>query len=491
MGIGHQHGGHGHTHGGVDSSLIQNREATKVLLISLVGLLITSIIQTVIFSFSGSTALLADLIHNFGDALTSIPLYIAFMLSRRKPTKRFTYGLNRSEDIAGLIIVVVIAISALVAGYVSIHRLIQGTEMNHLWATAAAAIIGFIGNEVIAIYRIGMGKRMASAALIADGQHARVDGYTSLAVLIGVIGTWMGYPVIDALVGLGITFMIILIVKDSAKAVFTRLLDGIEPETIDKIQASVNDVKGVEKVSEVKARWFGHEIITDISITVESDLTVKQGHDIAKNVIHRLQHDIEHLALVQVHIDPEEESGAAFHAHESFHEARHEQNHHNGHSDHHEHSHHHGHSHDHTGGHTNPTSGTYPFEWSGVYELSVGDYEFILKAGPDPAMLISLLSISAFTQDALEAAKLDAIEVFKGTVHSLPNGGVLQPSRDLIQLLLEGAVTFLVRITKPGAYVLFTEHHPDEFSATLCRNGSIMPLSLQQAFPSAHTHEHK
>jgi len=153
MGIGHQHGGHGHTHGGVDSNLIENREATKVLLISLVGLLITAIIQTIIFSISGSTALLADLIHNFGDALTSIPLFFAFLLSRRAPTKRFTYGLNRTEDIAGLAIVIVIAISAAVAGYESIHRLIQGTAMNHLVATAVAAVAGFVGNEVISFYR--------------------------------------------------------------------------------------------------------------------------------------------------------------------------------------------------------------------------------------------------------------------------------------------------------------------------------------------------
>jgi cation diffusion facilitator family transporter len=335
MGIGHHHGGHGHTHSGIDSSVVQNREATKVLLISLAGLLITAIIQAIIVSISGSVALLADTIHNFGDALTSIPLYFAFMLSRRAPTKRFTYGLNRSEDIAGLVIVVVITISAVVAGYESIHRLIHGTAVSHLGATAAGAVIGFIGNEVIAFYRIGMGKRMASAALIADGQHARVDGITSLAVLVGVIGSWMGYPIIDALVGLVITIMIIFIVKDSAKTVLTRLLDGIEPETIDKIHASVSDVRGVEWVSEVKARWSGHEIITDISIAVESDLTVKQGHDIAKNVIHRLQHDIEHLAYVQIHIDPEEESGVKFHAHESFHESDQEPN------KHHEHDHRH------------------------------------------------------------------------------------------------------------------------------------------------------
>ncbi|MEX2459681.1 MAG: cation diffusion facilitator family transporter [Paenibacillaceae bacterium] len=479
MSIGHQHGKeHGHTHGGVDSSILQNKEASRVLMISLIGLLITAIIQAVIVFISGSVALLADTIHNFGDALTSIPLWFAFMLSRRIPTKRFTYGLNRSEDIAGLMIILIIAISAIVAGYESIHRLFNAAPLTHLGITAVAAIVGFIGNEVAAYYRIRMGKKMGSAALIADGQHARVDGYTSLAVLIGVLGSWMGFPIVDPLVGLGITIMIIFIVKDSVKAVFIRLLDGIEPKVIDQMTAAVRDVKGVDHVSEVKARWFGHVIMADISITVASVLSVKESHAIVKNVIHRLQHDIEHLSSVQVHVDPENEQGSHFHAHENFHEDGHEQNQHDG------------HSHDHTGGHADSSASLYPFEWAGIYELSIGDYEYTMKAGPDPAMLISLLSLTASTQDALEAAKLEAIEVFKGTMHTLSSGETLQPSRDQIQLLLNGAVTFLVRITKPGSYVLFTEHHPDEFSAALRRDGSIIPISLQQAFPSAHTHKH-
>jgi hypothetical protein len=243
---------------------------------------------------------------------------------------------------------------------------------------------------------------MGSAALVADGHHARIDGITSLAVLIGVIGTWLGYPIVDPIVKLGITITIIFIVKDSVKTIFSRLLDGMEPKTIDLITASVEDVKGVVSVTEVKARWFGHEIKADISIAVESDLSIKEGHNIAKDVIHRLQHDVEHLGSVHVHIDPEEESGETFHAHENFHED---------------------HGHDHGGGH----APTYPFEWAGIYELSVGDYEFKLDAGPDPAMLILFFTFSASTQDALEAAKLEAVEIFKGNAQTLANGGILQP----------------------------------------------------------------
>ncbi|SEC03037.1 cation diffusion facilitator family transporter [Paenibacillus sp. GP183] len=483
MGFGHHHGpdGNSHTHDKVDPSIIKSKEATKVLLISLVGLLITAIFQAIIVAISGSVALLADTIHNFGDALTSIPLWFAFMLSRKLPTKRFTYGLNRTEDIAGLIIVIVITFSALIAGYESVMRIIHGSTITHLGATAIAAIVGFVGNEIVAVYRIRMGKKMGSAALIADGHHARVDGITSLAVLVGVAGTWLGFPIIDPLVGLVITIMIVFIVKDSAKAVFTRLLDGIEPEIIDTITKSAYQIEGVQKVNDVKARWFGHEILAEITITTYSKISVKEGHEVVKNVIHRLQHDVEHLSKVQVHVDPVEEQGYSFHEHS--HAAQHSHEH--GHE-----KHHGGHSHDHTGKHVDLSTPTYPFKWAGVYELSVGDYEFTLNAGPDPAMLISLLPLAAPKKDAFKSAKIDVIEVFKREMQPLSIGGTFQPGRDLIQLLLDGAATFVVRINKAGSYVLFTEHHPDEFDAELRRNGTIIPISFQQAFPSAHAHAH-
>ncbi len=319
MNFGHRHDGHTHSHGGVDSSIVQSKEATKVLLISLVGLLATAAVQAIIVAFSGSVALLADTIHNFGDALTSIPLWVAFMLSRRLPTKRFTYGFNRSEDIAGMFIVLVITISAVVAGYVSVQRILHESAIDHLGAVAAAAIIGFLGNEVVAFYRIRMGKRMGSAALIADGKHAKVDGITSLAVLVGVAGAWLGYPIVDSIVGLIITVMILFIVKDSAKTVFTRIMDGIEPEKIDQLTTSAASVEGVQKVNDVRARWFGHEILAEVSIAVDSHLSVSAGHQIARDVIHHLLHDVEHLSTVQVHVDPTEAQGQSFHSHEGFH----------------------------------------------------------------------------------------------------------------------------------------------------------------------------
>lgn len=316
----HQHGGYTHSHGTVDGSIIENKEATKVLIISLVGLLVTAVFQAVIVTFSGSTALLADSIHNFGDSLTSIPLWIAFTLSSRPPTKRFTYGFNRSEDLAGLIIVLVILLSALAAGCESVRRLIVGAPVSHLEVTALAAVVGFIGNELVAVYRTRAGKRIGSAALIADGHHARVDGWTSLAVLLGVIGSWLGYSIADPIIGLFIAVMILFIVKDSAKVIFTRLLDGIDPHSIEQIEKAAAEVDDVLHVSDVRARWFGHQILAELSITLASNRSVKEGHDIARAVMHHLQHEVEHLADIQVHVDPKEEQGASYHIHESFHQ---------------------------------------------------------------------------------------------------------------------------------------------------------------------------
>ena len=313
----HSQGEHPHSHGGVDAGLAENREATKVLLISLAGLLLTAVIQALVVALSGSVALLADTIHNFGDALTSIPLWFAFWLNRRIPTKRFSYGLNRSEDLAGLFIVAVISISALVAAYESIVRILHRTEPNHLWAVVVAAFVGFLGNEVAAIVRIRMGSKLGSAALIADGKHARIDGITSLAVLLGVIGVWLGYPIVDPIVGFMITVMILFVAKDSVKAVFTRLLDGIEPDTMDQIKTTTLSVEGVCQVTDVRARWFGHHIRAELSIAVDSQLSVRTGHDLAKAVIHRLRHDIAHLEHVEIHVDPLEEQGSVYHAHQS------------------------------------------------------------------------------------------------------------------------------------------------------------------------------
>ncbi|HET7558904.1 MAG TPA: cation diffusion facilitator family transporter, partial [Limnochordia bacterium] len=212
-----------------------------------------------------------------------------------------------------------IAFSAIVAGYESVVRLVHLQAPTHLGALAIAAIIGFAGNEFVAQYRIRVGTRMGSAALIADGQHARVDGLTSLAVLIGAAGAWLGIPVLDPLVGIAITLMILGIVRDSARAVFRRLLDGIEPETIVAIRSVTAQVSGVKGVNDVRARWAGHAVMVDLSIAVDDELNVRDAHAVAGEVEHALLHAIPHLRQVLVHVDPASRVGAGFHGHSSHH----------------------------------------------------------------------------------------------------------------------------------------------------------------------------
>src|SRR5215208_5189477 len=231
----HDHdGGHGHTHGTIDPTIATTTKGIWAIKWSFVVLAITSALQLVVVAISGSVALLADTIHNVGDAVTAIPLWIAFMLARRKPSKTFTYGLGRVEDLAGVAIVGIILFSALFAGYEAIDRLINPQPITLIGWVAAAGVIGFLGNEAVAVFRIRVGREINSAALIADGYHARTDGLTSLAVVAGAVGVWLGFPLADPIVGLLITVAIFAIVWQSSKAVFTRMLDGVDPTIVDE-----------------------------------------------------------------------------------------------------------------------------------------------------------------------------------------------------------------------------------------------------------------
>ncbi len=220
---------HGHQQAALDPNLATNR-GMWALKVSLAGLLVTALFQIVIVIISGSVALLADTIHNFSDALTAIPLGLAFWLSRRARNNRYTYGYGRAEDIAGVIIVLMIAFSAFEAIRQSVLRLIEPQPITNLGWVAAAAIIGFIGNEMVAVFRIKVGKEIGSAALIADGYHARTDGFTSLAVLAGAIGVWLGFPLLDPIIGLGIGIAILGIVWKTAQDMWHRMMDAVDPE---------------------------------------------------------------------------------------------------------------------------------------------------------------------------------------------------------------------------------------------------------------------
>ena len=317
-----EHIHHPHTHGAVDPAILSSERGIWAIKWSFVGLFATAVFQVLIVLISGSVALLADTIHNLGDAATAIPLWIAFTLGQRKPSKRFTYGLGRVEDLAGVTIVLIILLSALVAGYLSIDRFLHPQAVQYLGAVIIASVIGFLGNEAVAIIRIKVGKEIGSAALIADGYHARVDGLTSVAVLFGAVGVWLGYPLADPIVGLVISAAILRIVWESGRVVFTRLLDGVEPEVIDEIKQVVRPTQGVHDVTEVRVRWLGHRLHAEINICVSPELSVEKGHAIAKEVRHQILHQVRYLSNATIHIDPlnasgEEHHGFGQHAHDN------------------------------------------------------------------------------------------------------------------------------------------------------------------------------
>src|SRR6266487_646344 len=312
---GHDHSpGHGHTHGLVDPSIATSDRGLWAIKWSFVGLAATAVLQLFVVFISGSVALLADTIHNFGDAATAIPLAIAFWFARKKPSERFTFGYGRVEDLAGVAIVLTILASAIIAGYESIERLLHPQDISHLWAVMAASVIGFLGNEAVGVFRIRIGREINSAALIADGYHARVDGWTSLAVLFGAVGVWLGYPLADPIIGLLITVAILGIVWQTGKSIFTRMLDGAEPHIIDEIRHVAQHVAQVKSVAEVRARWLGHRLHVEMNIAVDSKLMIGQAHAIAAEVRHQLLHHLEYLSLVVIHVDPADKSGEDHHS---------------------------------------------------------------------------------------------------------------------------------------------------------------------------------
>ena len=305
--------GHGHSHGIVDASITTSARGLWAIKWSFIGLAVTAAIQLVVVIMSNSVALLADTIHNLGDAATAIPLGIAFLFAKRPPTRRFTYGFGRVEDLAGLAIVLTILASAVVAAYQAVNRLVHPQPVTHLGAIIVASIIGFAGNEVVALFRIRVGREIGSAALIADGYHARTDGWTSLAVLFGAVGVYYGYPKADPIIGLLITVAILVIVWQSAKTVVSRMIDGVDTGVIDKLEHAAQHVSGVAKVTDARARWIGHRMRAEVSVAVDPELTVAEGHRIAKEVEHELRHELAFLSSAIVHVDPATEAGEVFH----------------------------------------------------------------------------------------------------------------------------------------------------------------------------------
>ena len=335
---GHRGHGHGHGHGregrsgpferlrqryashshdiadAFDDELTASREGVRALSISLAVLAVTALAQGVVVAFTGSVALLGDTFHNVADALTAVPIGLAFLVGRRPANRRYTYGYGRAEDLAGIVVVAAIAFSAAFAGYESIRRLIDPGQVDHVGAVAAAGVVGFLGNEAVAQYRIRVGRRIGSAALVADGLHARTDGFTSLAVVLGAAGVALGFDRADPLVGLVITAAILVVLRTAALEVLRRLMDAVDPALVDRAEEILGDVGGVERVGSVRLRWIGHALHAEADVVIDMDLPLAESHRITEVARHELVHRLPRLREATIHADPCGHDGGDAHA---------------------------------------------------------------------------------------------------------------------------------------------------------------------------------
>jgi cation diffusion facilitator family transporter len=298
---------HPHSHDAadsVDSALESSSHGIRAVKISLVGLAVTAVLQLLVVAVSGSVALLADTIHNFSDALTAVPLWIAFALGRRSANRRYTYGYGRAEDLAGLFVIVMIAASAVIAAVEAVRRLLHPAPVEHLGWVALAGLIGFLGNELVAVYRIRIGRQIGSAALVADGLHARTDGLTSLAVLVGAGGVALGFPLADPIVGLVITVAILAVLRTALRDIYRRLMDAVDPHLVDRAEAALLATPGITGVRTVRMRWIGHALHAEADLDIDGGISVTDAHRLAHDAEHRLTHEVPRLTRAVIHAYP-------------------------------------------------------------------------------------------------------------------------------------------------------------------------------------------
>jgi cation diffusion facilitator family transporter len=306
-----------HTHeaaGQVDATMAASAAGMRALWISLAILACTAALQAAVVAVSGSVALLGDTLHNATDALTAVPLAIAFLAARRPPTRRYTYGYGRAEDLAGVAILVIIAASCALAAYEAVTRLAHPRPVSGLLVVAAAAVAGFAGNEAVARYRISVGRKIGSAALVADGLHARTDGLTSLAVLLGVGGAALGWRWADPVVGLLITAAILVVLRQASREIWRRLMDAVDPALVDQAEQTLRATPGVLGTGQVRLRWIGHQLRAECEVIVDAGATAIQAHQVAVSAEHDLLHALPRLAAALVHADPQPGADADHHA---------------------------------------------------------------------------------------------------------------------------------------------------------------------------------
>ncbi len=328
---GHHDHHHGHDHGGspwdrlrhslsevfgshshdaadqVDDALEADARGRRALWLSLLALAVTAAIQAFVVAFTGSVALLGDTLHNVADAATALPLLLAFWLARRPANDRYPYGYGRAEDLAGVFVVAMIALSSVLAGWEAVSRLLDPRPVDHLWAVAAAGTAGFVGNELVARYRIRVGRQIGSAALVADGLHARTDGFTSLAVVLGALGVAIGLPWADPVVGLLIALAILSVLRSAIRQVGARLMDSVDPHLVERAREAVGTVDDVVAIRGLRLRWIGHTLHADADIVVPARLSVAEADAVAEHARDHLREVLPRLTGAVIQVTPVED----------------------------------------------------------------------------------------------------------------------------------------------------------------------------------------
>ncbi|MCW5874183.1 MAG: cation transporter [Anaerolineales bacterium] len=289
--------GHTHSHAAIGSqdAMFRSELGVRTVKQALLLLGLTMLLQVIVYVFSNSVALLADTVHNLGDALNSIPLLFAFMLARRAATRQYTYGYGRAEDIAGLLIIVSIAFSAGYIFYEAIHKILSPQLITYGGWVVLAALIGFAGNEAVASLQIRVGKQIGSEAMIADGRHARVDGLTSLAIIPAVVGSWLGWPILDPLFGLLIAVAILFITCDAVRAMWYRLMDAVDPHLVDHAELALESADEVTQIKSLRMRWVGHSLHLVAELELASGTPFERVTSIRQQAVKALKHEVPFL----------------------------------------------------------------------------------------------------------------------------------------------------------------------------------------------------
>ena len=277
-------------HATVDDSH-ERRQANRAVAVSAFGLALTGLLEMAIALLSGSVALLGDALHNLSDVSTSALVFVGFRASRRLPTERYPYGYERAEDLAGIGVALVIWVSALIAGIESVTKLLHHGSTTHLGWGIAAAAVGIGGNQIVARYKLTVGRRIHSATLVADAKHSRLDALSSAGALLGLVGVALGWGWADAVAGLIVTGFICHVGWEVSVDIAHRLLDGVDPEIITTAEAVAATVPGVLHVH-ARARWTGRTLRVEVEGFLNPDTTLVASDEIGCNVASALEPEI-------------------------------------------------------------------------------------------------------------------------------------------------------------------------------------------------------